>query len=81
MILLKESLCFFKMSGNCDVLLFFKNVLQFEHYSNLLQNLILKGQGHVTVNNPVISIIYIVAHTWALYSTKILVDRVNPQDF
>ena len=39
----------------------------------------LKGQGHVTVNNPVISMIYIVAHTWPLCSSQILVDGVNPQ--
>ena len=40
---------------------------------------ILKGQGHVTVNKPVISIIYIVAHTWPLCSVQILVDGVNPR--
>ena len=39
----------------------------------------LKGQGHVTVNKPVISIIYIVAHTWPLCSVQILVDGVNPR--
>ena len=27
---------------------------------------LLKGQGHITVNKPVISSIYIVAHTWPL---------------
>ena len=36
------------------------------------------SQGHVTVNKPVISIIYIVAHTWPLCSAQILVDGVNP---
>ena len=40
---------------------------------------ILKEQGHVTVNKPVISIIYIVVHTWPLCSAQILVDGVNPQ--
>ena len=39
----------------------------------------LKGLGHITVNKPVISIIYIVAHTWPLCSAQILVDGVNPQ--
>ena len=38
----------------------------------------LKGQGHVTVNKPVVSTIYIVAHTWPLCSAQILVDGVNP---
>ena len=38
----------------------------------------LKGQGHVTVNKPAISIIYIIAHTWPLCSAQILVDGVNP---
>ena len=38
----------------------------------------LKAQGHVTVNKHVISIIYIVSHTWPLCSAKILVDGVNP---
>ena len=38
----------------------------------------LKGTGHVTVNNPVISRIHIVAHTWPLCSAQILVDGVNP---
>ena len=37
----------------------------------------LKEQGHVTVNKPVISIIYIVSHTWPLCSAQILVDGVN----
>ena len=44
------------------------------------QSMMLKGQGHVTVNKPVISIIYIVAHTWLLCSAQILVDGVNPQE-
>ena len=38
----------------------------------------LKGQGHVTVNKHVISMIYIVAHTWTLCSAQTLVDGVNP---
>ena len=38
------------------------------------------GQGHVTVCKPAISIIYIVAHTWPLFSAQILVDGVNPQE-
>ena len=38
----------------------------------------LKGQCHVTVNKHVISRIYIVGHTWPLYSVQILVDWVNP---
>ena len=37
----------------------------------------LKVQGHVTVNKPVISIIYFVSHTWPLCSGRILVDGVN----
>ena len=36
------------------------------------------GQGHITVNKPVISVIYIVAHMWPLCSAQILVDGVNP---
>ena len=39
--------------------------------------LLLKGQSHVTVNKPVPSIIYIIAHTWPLCSAQILVDGVN----
>ena len=39
----------------------------------------LKGQGHVTVNKPVISGIFIVAHTWSLSLARLLVDEVNPQ--
>ena len=39
----------------------------------------LKAQGHVTVNKPVISMIYIVSHTWPLCSAQILVDGVNPR--
>ena len=38
----------------------------------------LKAQGRVTVNKPIISIIYVVSHTWPLCSAKILVDGVNP---
>ena len=38
----------------------------------------LKAQGHVTLNKPVISRIYIVFHMWSLYSAQILVDEVNP---
>ena len=38
----------------------------------------LKGQSHVTVNKPIISRIYIVAHKWSLCSVQILVDGVNP---
>ena len=38
----------------------------------------LKAQGDVTVNKPVISIIYIVVLTWPLCSAQILVDGVNP---
>ena len=45
---------------------------------NELKLLLLKAQGHVTVNKPVISIIYIVSHTWPLCSAQILVDGVNP---
>ena len=37
---------------------------------------VLKGQGHVTVNKPVISIRYIVAHSWPLSSPQILEDGV-----
>ena len=40
----------------------------------------LKGQGHVTINKPVISIISIVAYTWPSCSEQILADRVNPQE-
>ena len=39
----------------------------------------LRAQGHVTVNKPVISMIYIITHTWPLCSAQILVDGVNPQ--
>ena len=38
----------------------------------------LKALGHVTVNKPVISIIYIVFHTWPLCSAQLLVDGANP---
>ena len=38
----------------------------------------LKGQGDVTVNKPVISRIYIVAHMLPLCSAQILVDGVHP---
>ena len=38
----------------------------------------LNGQGHVAVNKPVISRIYIVAHTWPLCHAQIWVDGVNP---
>ena len=41
--------------------------------------LTLQGRDHATVNKPVISIVYIVAHTWPLCSAQILVDGVNPQ--
>ena len=40
----------------------------------------LKGQGHVTVNKSVISILDIVAHTCPLSSEQILVDGVNPRE-
>ena len=46
--------------------------------ADINQYISLKGQGHVTVNKPVISIIYIVAHTWPLCSAQILVDGANP---
>ena len=39
----------------------------------------LKGMGQVTINNPVISVICIVAHTWSLCSVQILVNGMNPQ--
>ena len=43
----------------------------------------LKGLDHVTVNRPVIPMIYIVvmifAHTWPLCSAQILMDRMNSQ--
>ena len=39
----------------------------------------LKGQGYVTVNKPVISRIYVVAHTLPLCSVLILVDWVHPK--
>ena len=39
----------------------------------------LKGQGHVTVNKIIISMIYIVAGTWPLCCAQILVDGVNLQ--
>ena len=38
----------------------------------------LKVQGHVTVNKPVISIIYIGSPMWPLCSAQNLVDGVNP---
>ena len=38
----------------------------------------LKRQGHISVNKPVISRVYIVAHTWPLCSEQIFVDGVNP---
>ena len=49
-------------------------------YTVFVRWLKLKGQGHVTVNKPVISIIYIVVHMWPLCSAQILVDGVNPQE-
>ena len=49
-----------------------------ELLQNVLIKLWLKGHGHVTVNKPVISKIYIVAQTWPLCSAQILVDGLNP---
>ena len=46
----------------------------YRHYSTCRA---LKELCHVTVNKPVISIIYIVVHTWPLYSEQILVDGVD----
>ena len=43
---------------------------------NLILKLCLKGEGHVTVNKPVISVIYIVA---PFCSAQILVDGVKEQ--
>ena len=34
----------------------------------------------LTINKPVISIIYIVAHTWPSCFAQILMDGVNPQE-
>ena len=34
----------------------------------------LKVQGDVTINKPVISIIYIVSHTWPLCSARIFTE-------
>ena len=49
------------------------------HRNSSNQSMItLKAQGHVTVNKPVLSSIYIVAHAWSLCSAQILVDEVNP---
>ena len=45
----------------------------------VLTKYILKAQGHVTVNKPVISVIYIITYTWPLCSAQSLVDGVNPQ--
>ena len=45
----------------------------------ILDTFFLKGQRHVTVNKPVISMIYIITHTWPLCSAQILVDGVNPR--
>ena len=42
-----------------------------------ISNSVLKGQGHVTVNKPVISRICIVTHTWPLCSVQSLVDGAN----
>lgn len=39
----------------------------------------LKGPDHVTINKPVMSIIYIVSHTYQLCSAQSLMDGVNPQ--
>ena len=39
----------------------------------------IKGPGHVTVNKPIISRIYIGSYMWPLCSAQILVDEVNPQ--
>ena len=47
-------------------------------FASILTCIYLKAQGHVTVSKPVISIIYIVSHTWPLCSARILVDGVNP---
>ena len=46
--------------------------------SVFVRRLNLKALGHVTVNKPVISIVYIVVHTQPLCSAQILVDGVNP---
>ena len=39
----------------------------------------LKGQGHVTINKPVISIIYFVVQMWPLCSVQISEVGVNLQ--
>ena len=54
-----------------------KKSIDFHGYQ--MSHTYLKAQGHVTVNKPVISMIYIIAHTWPLCSAQILVDGVIPQ--
>ena len=66
----------FKGFGQCQK--FHSSLLSYIHDIFSVSNF--KGQGHVTVNKPVISIIYIVARTWPLCSAQILVDGVNPQE-
>ena len=55
----------------------------FEAFSETKEDIkvlkILNGQGHITANKPVISMIYFVAHTWPLCCAQILVDGVRPQ--
>ena len=55
------------------------NKRRMKHQQEEVMALMLKGQSHVTVNKPVISIIYIVVHTWPLCAAYILVDGLNPQ--
>ena len=66
----------FKIRGTFSVV---NNKISARSQNTTVWKLALKGQDHVTVNKPVISIIYIVAHTWPLCSAQILVDGVNPQ--
>ena len=46
------------------------------HYEIFYEN---QGLDHVTVNKPVLAIIYIVSGTCSLFSAHILVGGVNPQ--
>ena len=72
-------MCAFKNSTKCDEIPFDPDSF-LERLKILFQqtSCYLKALGHVTVNKPVISIIYIVVHTWPLCSAQILVDGVNP---
>ena len=66
------------MSINATVAIALQNLSLFISYDCLDISALLKGLGHITVNKPVISRMYIVAHTWPLCYAQSFVDGVHP---